>query len=176
MADVVAEADVLPEPLFDRRIRCGLPQSVEEIDCFGSRFEEAERFGFDSEADEFSRFAVEAFQELRDLDQVADDLRVELIRLAMSLEPEGEGGDAAFALLGETIRENGCTVAGVTESFGGGPVGEIDLILDPLGVEISVGEGVESVADQAQVGELIGKPLGSGLRIEDFADDGFGEP
>jgi len=70
MADVVADSDEFAKEVGSFRILRGVEEMAEEIERFGSGFQEAKRLWFDGQSDGFSGVLPKSIQEFGQVDQV----------------------------------------------------------------------------------------------------------
>jgi hypothetical protein len=116
---------------------------IEEHDGLGAGFEEAQRFGFETEVQDATGALAQGGDVIHAAPEVVPHGALLVPGLDEFLEGTGDGADAAFDPFGEERREQVKKEVGELETVGRGPVGRIDLFLDARAMELAVRESVQ---------------------------------
>src|SRR6056297_2402977 len=107
MADIVTDAEILSGEWCEVSFDGDCFEFLKEVDGFGCRFQNTERFGFDGESYSLSGVLVQFFEERRQLQQVIDALVAKIDSAGELFESEGNRRDAPFFLILHQFRQNG---------------------------------------------------------------------
>jgi hypothetical protein len=118
-------------------------QAIEEMNRFTAGFQQAERFGFESEV----HFAVGLRADARDVLDATPEVVANVFggvgMVDGFLERAGQGADAAFDTGRQELSEEIKEAVGVIEALRRGPIRLIDLFLDACAVKLTVGKSVD---------------------------------
>ena len=176
VADVVADTQVALHWFRQAPPRRGLPQFGEERDGLGSCFQHAQGLGLNGQADGPPRGLLEGLQVFRQCQQLSDAGRLKVLPQRERLEAQGDRRDAPLAPRWQQPGQHAGASERVLQARRVGPVGQVDLLFDPLGMEIAVGKRVQRVTRQLPVGQCLHELLTDGGRAQQFPDDRSREP
>ena len=155
MADVVADPQMPFDHFESVFVRRSVTQSAEECDGLGRCFEHAARLRFDGQSNCLTGLGLQSSQPPRELDQVANALRLEVCCCCQRLESERNGREAAI-WFGRQRRANqlgqhASAVPRVLQSTGLSPIRQVDVFFDSLAVKVSKRKRIERVGAQPQL-------------------------
>ena len=157
VTDVVTDTQVLAGSVQNAPPVGFLEQLAEKRQCFLCGLQQAQWLGFDRQPHAATGLLETPATLNSPLQQRIDGLADKAVGLFEVFETQRDGRDAPVGPLGQQLGENPGTGQCVIETLRGGPVGQVDLLFDPLAVKISVRERVERVADKSPFGELFGQ-------------------